>query len=78
MPRVLKQAPPQKAKLLPQADWQFWIFVAALVTIFGFFAQTHGHLDTDQSRRLQSNGDLYDMRIPNNNRMIHDRLETGR
>jgi hypothetical protein len=79
VPRVLKQKLKAKAFKIHKADWELWIFVAALVTIFGFFAQTRGQIDTsDAGRRLQSTGDLYDIRVPNNNRMIHDRLETGR
>lgn len=79
MPRVLKQNSKAKDSQIHKAGWEFWIFVAALVTVFGFFAQTRGQIDTsDAGRRLQSTGDLYDIRVPNNNRMIHDRLETGR
>ncbi len=78
MPRVLKQPQMPKSLKSRRARWEFWIFVVALVTIFGLFAQTRSHIDTDPNRHLQSIGDLYDIRVPNNNRIIHDRLETGR
>jgi len=79
MPRVLKQKAKPKLARINKADWELWLFVAALVTILGFFVQTRSHLENPLPYfRLQSKADLYDIRVPNNNRAIQDRLETGR
>jgi hypothetical protein len=79
MPSPLKRQSKLKLFRIDKNQWEFWLFVVSLVTILGFIAQTHRQADTDLTYfRSQAKAEVYDIRVPNNNRVVHDRLETGR
>ena len=78
MPSVLKPKTKPKLFRIERNEWEFWLFVVSLVTILGFFVQTQRQIESNPYLRSQPQAEAYDIRIPNNSRVVQDRLETGR
>ncbi len=79
MPKLLKAKLKTKLFRLERNEWEFWLFVVSLVTILGFFVQTRQQIGTDHPYfRSQTKAEIYDIRLPNNSRIVQDHLETGR
>lgn len=78
MPSILKPKTNSKLFRIERNEWEFWLFVVSLVTILGFFVQTHRQIEANPNYHSQPQAEFYDIRIPNNSRVVQDRLETGR
>ncbi len=79
MPKLLKPNLLTKLIRIDRIEWEFWLFIISLVTILGFFIQTRQQIESNLPYfQTQSQAELYDIRIPNNSRIVQDRLETGR
>ncbi len=79
MSKALKTKTLTKLLRIERNDWEFWLFVVSLVTILGFFVQSHHQIESNLPYfRSQSKAEVYDIRVPNNSRVVQDRLETGR
>ena len=79
MSKALKTKSLTNLLRIERNEWEFWLFVVSLVTILGFFVQTHRQMESNLPYfRSQSKAEVYDIRVPNNSRVVQDRLETGR
>ncbi len=78
MPSILKTMAKSKLFRIDRTEWEFWLFVVSLVTILGFFVQTHHQIESNPYFHSQPQSETYDIRTPNNSRVVQDRLETGR
>ena len=79
MLKLLKLKLSSKFFQIERTEWEFWLFVVSLVTILGFFVQSRHQVDVDMPYfRSQTKAEIYDIRLPNNSRIVQDHLETGR